>query len=195
VPHPYSLTVTLGLCGGDWVLVDLSRLSGGISLTGDLADVRCLAQAVITELASGPVGALAEVVLVGSAAAPSVTDGLAVRSARLHTAPTRDAALLCAEDLPPAPASASSASRRTSRLLPGGRGPATAGTDTRRLFVVTAAEFRDGKWAETPLRGTDALLILGHVPDAAWNFHVNTDGSLDTGRLGLRIDTHTAIAG
>ncbi|KPI28388.1 hypothetical protein OV320_4849 [Actinobacteria bacterium OV320] len=35
--------------------------------------------------------------------------------------------------------------------------------------------------------------MLGYVgDDADWDFHVNADGSLDTGRLGLPIDTHAA---
>lgn len=186
--HPYSLTVTLGLYRGDRVLVDLSRLPGVIALTGDDDDVLRLAQALITELVSGPVGLLAKVVLVGSAATPSVTDGLGARSARLYTAATRDEALTCGDNLPsgsvPAPVS-------PTLHMYKGSGAAPTGTHARRLFVVTAAQFRDERWADSPLRGTDVLLVLGYIRDAGWCFQVNADGSLDTGRLGVLIDTHT----
>jgi hypothetical protein len=191
--HPYSLTVTLGHHRGNRVLADLSLLSGAISLTGDPGDVLRLAQNVITELISGPVGLHAEVVLVASAAGPSVTEGLRARSARLHSAATRDGALAHGAARAPEPASASSASRRHSRARTTG-GPATTDSHTRRLFVVTAAQFRDENWSDAPLRGTDALLVLGYVPDAGWTFHVNADGSLHTGRLGLQIDTHNSAA-
>ncbi|WP_404192081.1 hypothetical protein [Streptomyces tauricus] len=171
--HPYSLTVTLGLHRGDRVLVDLAQLSGPIALTGDDHEVLRLAQALITEVVSGPVGHLATVVLVGSATTPPVTDGLGARSARLYPAATRKEAL-AHED--------------------GGTaaGATAGGTHARRLFVVTAAQFRDERWSDAPLRETDALLVLGWITDAQWHIGVNTDGSLDTGRLGVLVDTHTA---
>ncbi|MFI6936843.1 hypothetical protein [Streptomyces sp. NPDC050287] len=172
--HPYSLTVTLGLHQGDRVLVDLAQLPGAISLTGDDHDILRFAQTIITELISGPVGVHAQVVLVGSAATPSVTEGLGTRSARLRTAATRDVALSHTDDAPPAPA------------------PADAATDTRRLFVVTAAQFRDGSWENAVIPTTDALLVLGHIPDPAHHLEINPDGSLNTGRLSLPIDAHTA---
>ncbi|MEU5697447.1 hypothetical protein [Streptomyces aurantiacus] len=172
--HPYSLTVTLGLHRGDRVLVDLAQLSGPIALTGDDNEVLRLAQALITEIVSGPVGLLATVVLVGSATTPSVTDGLGARSARLHTAATREKAL-----------AHTSHTSQTSQSVAGG-------THVRRLFVVTAAQFRDERWADAPLRDTDALLVLGWITDAEWHVGVNADGSLDTGRLGVLVDTHTA---
>ncbi|PSM38027.1 hypothetical protein C6Y14_38735 [Streptomyces dioscori] len=171
--HPYSLTVTLGLHRGDRVLVDLAQLPGPIALTGDDHEVLRLAQALITEVVSGPVGHLATVVLVGSATTPPVTDGLGTRSARLYPAATRKEALAHKE----APADKDS-----------GR---SAGA-SRRLFVVTAAQFRDERWADAPLRETDALLVLGWITDAEWHIAVHTDGSLDTGRLGVPVDTHTA---
>lgn len=183
--HPYSLTVTLGLHRGDRVLVDLAQLSGAIALTGDDNEVLRLAQALITEIVSGPVGLLATVVLVGSATTPSVTDGLGARSARLHTAATREEAL--AHTSPPSQSSQASLSSQWSK----GRGVA-GGTHARRLFVVTAAQFRDERWADAPLRDTDALLVLGWITDAEWHVGVNADGSLDTGRLGVLVDTHTA---
>ncbi|MGC5568020.1 hypothetical protein ACPYPG_34980 [Streptomyces sp. FR-108] len=171
--HPYSLTVTLGLHRGDRVLVDLAQLPGPIALTGDDHEVLRLAQALITEVVSGPVGHLAKVVLVGSATTPPVTDGLGSRSARLYPAATRKEAL-AHEDT-------------------GTSAGATAGAaHTRRLFVVTAAQFRDERWADAPLRETDALLVLGWITDAEWQIGVHTDGSLDTGRLGVLVDTHTA---
>ncbi|MFD6288476.1 hypothetical protein [Streptomyces sp. NPDC060205] len=171
--HPYSLTVTLGLHRGDRVLVDLAQLPGPIALTGDDHEVLSLAQAVITEVVAGPVGHLATVVLVGSATTPPVTDGLGARSARLYPAATRKEALAHRE----APADKDS-----------GRSVGAS----RRLFVVTAAQFRDERWADAPLRETDALLVLGWITDAEWHIAVNTDGSLDTGRLGVLVDTHTA---
>jgi hypothetical protein len=171
--HPYSLTVTLGLHRGDRVLVDLAQLSGAIALTGDDNEVLRLAQALINEIVSGPVGLLATVVLVGSATSPSVTDGLGARSARLHTAATREEALA-----------------RTSQRTKGG--DLVGGTHARRLFVVTAAQFRDERWVDAPLRDTDALLVLGWITDAQWHVEVKADGSLDTGRLGVLVDTHTA---
>ncbi|MER5427914.1 hypothetical protein [Streptomyces sp. NPDC002588] len=190
--HPYSLTVTLGHHGGDRVLVDLSRLPGAIALTGDDNDVLQLAQALINEIVSGPVGVLAVVVLVGSAAGPSVTDGLDTRSARLHTAPTRGEALTRGDSARPGADTGASAHRTLHFRTGGGGGAASTGTHARRLFVVTAAQFRDERWSDTPLRESDALLVLGYVPDADWRFEVNADGSLDTGRLGLPVDRHTA---
>ncbi|MFD4557979.1 hypothetical protein ACFWP5_27310 [Streptomyces sp. NPDC058469] len=189
--HPYSLTVTLGLHGGERVLVDLSRLRGPIALTGDDDDVLRLAQALISEVVSGPVGTLATVVLVGSAATPSVTDGLSARSARLHTAVTRGEALAVGENK--SSAGGHGASALQTLLLGGDSGAAGAGTHARRLFVVTAAQYRNERWGDTPLRGTDALLVLGYIPALEWNFQVRADGSLNTGRLGVLIDTHAAL--
>ncbi|MFD9323512.1 hypothetical protein ACFWDQ_38710 [Streptomyces sp. NPDC060053] len=189
VAHPYSLTVTLGRHRGDRVLVDLSRLPGAIALTGEDNDVRCLAQALITELISGPVGLLATVVLVGSAATPSITDGLGARSPRLRTAATRDEALACQDSM------AWGSDRRSSALQTVRQDSValvTAKAHARRLFVVTAAQFRDDQWRDAALRDTDALLVLGYIVGADWNFQVNGDGSLDTGRLGLPVDTHAA---
>ncbi|WP_043664926.1 hypothetical protein [Streptomyces xylophagus] len=191
--HPYSLTVTLGLHRGERTLVDLSRLSGPIALTGDDNDVLRMAQALISELVSGPVGTLATVVLVGSAATPSVTDGLGARSPRLHTAATRGEALAVGENT----SSGGGLSQSALQTLYMGRdrGAANARTHARRLFVVTAAQYRNERWGETPLRGTDALLVLGYIPSLEWNFQVKPDGSLNTGRLGVPIDTHTARLG
>ncbi|MGW0876163.1 hypothetical protein ACWD3Z_37620 [Streptomyces sp. NPDC002740] len=189
VAHPYSLAVTLGRHRGDRVLVDLSRLSGAIALTGEDNDVRCLAQALITELIAGPVGLLATVVLVGSAATASVTDGLGARSARLRTAATRDEALACQDNMPWGPDRRSpglQTVRQDSIAL------VAAKAHARRLFVVTAAQFRDDQWRDAAMRDTDALLVLGYIVGADWNFQVNADGSLDTGRLGLPVDTHAA---
>ncbi|KQX64215.1 MULTISPECIES: hypothetical protein [unclassified Streptomyces] len=187
--HPYSLAVTLGRHRGDRVLVDLSLLSGAIALTGEDNDVRSLAQALVTELIAGPVGSLATVVLVGSAATPSVTDGLGARSARLRAAATRDEALACRESLPTG-SDRRSPAPQTSQ--PDSVARVAAWTHARRLFVVTAAQFRDENWRDAALSGTDALLVLGYIGDADWNFQVNADGSMDTGRLGLPIDTHAA---
>ncbi|MEU5344935.1 hypothetical protein AB0H18_29595 [Streptomyces sp. NPDC020766] len=188
--HPYSLTVTLGLHRGDRVMVDLSRLPGAIALTGDDNDVLDLAQAIIRELVSGPVGTLATVVLVGTAATPSVTDGLGRSSARLYTAATRTEALTRGGGKSSGTAPASPAFRTLH--MHRDSGTATQRNHARRLFVVTAAQFRNERWGDSPLRGTDALLVLGYIPDADWHIKVNPDGSLDTGRVGLPVDTHTA---
>ncbi|MFF3487942.1 hypothetical protein ACFYXC_32355 [Streptomyces sp. NPDC002701] len=199
--HPYSLTVTLGLHRGDRILVDLAQLSGTIALTGDDSEVLRLAQALITEIVSGPVGQLATVVLVGSATTPSVTDGLGVRSARLHTAANRKEALAYEGGRPSSPdvhtsqPMSQSMSKPTSQPVSQwnkDRSVAAAGTYARRLFVVTAAQFRDERWVDAPLRPTDALLVLGYITDAVWHLAVNVDGSLDTARLGVPIDTHLA---
>ncbi|MEU9185635.1 hypothetical protein AB0D14_13965 [Streptomyces sp. NPDC048484] len=206
--HPYSLTVTLGLHRGDRVLVDLSQLPGPIALTGDDNEVLRLAQAIITEVVSGPVGIHATVVLVGSATTPSVTDGLGTRSARLHTAATRKEALDHEDGVPSgaAPSGAAPSGAALSGIVPSApafqtsqtsqryrnRGAAAGGTHARRLFVVTAAQYRDERWGNAPLRETDALLVLGWITDAEWHLGVNADGSLDTGRLGVLVDTHTA---
>ncbi|MFJ9248530.1 hypothetical protein [Streptomyces sp. NPDC101776] len=189
--HPYSLTVTLGLHRGERMLVDLSRLSGPIALTGDDNDVLLLAQALISELVSGPVGTLATVVLVGSAATPSVTDGLGARSARLHTAATRGEALAVGKNTS-SPGQGGGASALQTLHMGRDRGAANARTHARRLFVVTAAQYRDERWGDTPLRGTDALLVLGYIPALEWNLQAQPDGSLLTGRLGVPVDTHAA---
>ncbi|MEU2744316.1 hypothetical protein ABZ656_56195, partial [Streptomyces sp. NPDC007095] len=188
--HPYSLTVTLGRHRDDKVLVDLSQMSGTIALTGDDNDVLRLAQALITELVSGPVGLLATVVLVGTAASPPVTDGLRARSPRLHTAATQGEALTRGPAEPSGPVASASAFRTPHSRHD--RATAATGSHFRRLFVVTAAQFRNERWRDTPLRGTDRLLVLGYIPDADWQLQINADGSLDTGRLGLTIDAHTA---
>lgn len=188
--HPYSLTVTLGLHRGERMLVDLSRLSGPIALTGDDNDVLLLAQALISEVVSGPVGTLATVVLVGSAATPSVTDGLGARSARLHTAATRGEALAVGENKLPGQRRGPSALETLH--MGRDRGAANSGSHARRLFVVTAAQYRNERWGDTPLRGTDALLVLGYIPALEWNLQVKPDGSLLTGRLGVPVDTHAA---
>ncbi|KAA0927037.1 hypothetical protein [Streptomyces apricus] len=183
--HPYSLTVTLGLHRGDRVLVDLAQLPGTIALTGDDMEVLRLAQALISEIVSGPVGRLATVVLVGSATTPSVTDGVVTRSPRLRTAATREEALTHDEN-------DKSDRNDGNGAMDRGKNADAAGTYGRRLFVVTAAQFRDERWADAPLRATDVLLVLGYITDAVWHLAVNTDGSLDTGRLGVPVDTHTA---
>ncbi|WP_413756003.1 hypothetical protein [Streptomyces sp. MMBL 11-3] len=189
--HPYSLTVTLGLHRGDRVLVDLAQLPGTIALTGDDMEVLRLAQALISEIVSGPVGRLATVVLVGSATTPSVTDGVVTRSPRLRTAATREEALTHDEN-----DKSGESDKNVKNVKNGsvdrGKDVNAAGTYGRRLFVVTAAQFRDERWADAPLRATDALLVLGYITDAVWHLAVNADGSLDTGRLGVPVDTHTA---
>ncbi|MFI1397986.1 hypothetical protein [Streptomyces sp. NPDC020681] len=190
VADPYALTVTIGLDRNDRVMVELSRASAAISVTGDGRDVRKLVRALVAELVTGPVGRHAEVTLVGSAAA-EMTLGLGLQSTRLHTVATLREAL--AQDSADARASAASgpASPVTQvfRLIEGSSAVIVQGR-APRLFVLDAAQFRDEKEAMTHLNATDALIVLGDVPDSGWRFRIGDDGSLDTGPLGLRVGVH-----
>ncbi|WP_326683391.1 hypothetical protein OHB31_03590 [Streptomyces microflavus] len=184
--HPFPLTVTLGFQDGERVLVDLARAAAPIALTGSTADARRLAAAFVAEVLTGPVGRRGEVTLVGSGAT-ALADELGVRSARLRTAASLKEAL------------AQGAEEGTAfTLLPDdgvtevfqlieGDDAGQGGAPAHRLFVMDAAhcteEGRPMAWSRT-----DALLLLGDVPAAAWRFAAGADGALDTGPLGLRID-------
>ncbi|MGW1049108.1 hypothetical protein ACWDBD_16085 [Streptomyces sp. NPDC001118] len=189
--HPYALAVTIGLDQGSRVLVDLSRASAAIAVTGAMDGVRQLVRAFVAELITGPVGRHAEVTLVGSAAGAELTVGLGMHSVRLHTVATLEEAL--SNGAEPAHGAASSASAdqvtQVYRLIEGSSPVGVEGR-TPRLFVLDAAAYRDEKDAVDGLHAGDALLVLGDAPGCVWRFQVEADGSLDTGPLGVRVDVH-----
>ncbi|MEU8783450.1 hypothetical protein [Streptomyces sp. NPDC048637] len=186
---PYALTVTVGLDGADRVLVDLSRAAGPVSVTGPDEEVRSLARAVITEALAGPVGALAEVTLVGSLAGDGLVAGDGPRTSRLHTAASLEEAFARAASAgPDQPGPGSSEVTQIFRLIEGSSRLAVQG-EAPHLFVVDASQLprRDG--ALDALRRGDALLVLGDAP-AGWRWRAGAGGSLDTGPLGLEITRH-----
>lgn len=185
----YALVVTVGLDGGERVLVDLSRASATIAVTGSDEDVRKLARALVTEVITGPVGNLAEVTLVGSVATEEVTGGNVLRSARLHTVATLDEALDKAQGAAGAHAPAMSDVTQIFRLIEGRSQITDVAGLVPRLFVLDVSRLSEEKAALARLEPTDALLVLGDTP-AGWRLRAGADGSLDTGPLGLRIDTH-----
>lgn len=186
---PYALVVTVGVAGSERVLVDLSRASGTIAVTGDDADVRKLVRAVVTEVLTGPVGHLAEVTLVGSVATRGLTGDDVPRSARLHTVATLDEALNKAPDAAGGPAPATSDVTQIFRLIEGRPQITDVADVVPRLFVLDADRLPEEQEAVARLASTDALLVLGDTP-AGWRLRAGADGSLDTGPLGLEIDTH-----
>ncbi|MFI1170332.1 hypothetical protein [Streptomyces melanogenes] len=190
VAQPYPLAVTVGMHQGERLLIDLSRASAPIAVTGDGEGVRQLVRALVTELITGPVGRRAEVTLVGSAATAEMTVGLGLMSARLHTVATLDEGLSGGPDGPgTGPGADSSSVTQVFRLIEG-RGPVGVQGRAPRLFVLHAAQFLEERAAMAGLNTADALLVLGEAPDFAWRFQVAADGSLDTGPLGLRIALH-----
>ncbi|WP_405603846.1 hypothetical protein OG741_33225 [Streptomyces sp. NBC_01410] len=188
--QPYSLAVTVGLDQGDRVMVDLSRASSAIAVTGSGRDAQQLVRAFVTELITGPVGRHAEVTLVGSAASAEMTAGLGLRSARLNTVATLEEALARGGDMPHADSPVSSSAVTQVFRLIEGSSPVTVQGRAPRLIVLDAAQFADEKAAVKGLDASDALLVLGDAADSGWRFEVGADGSLDTGPLGLRIDVH-----
>ncbi|MFK0044026.1 hypothetical protein ACIQU4_07945 [Streptomyces sp. NPDC090741] len=190
--QPYPLAVTIGLDQGERVLVDLSRASAAIAVTGGRDGVDQLVRALITELVTGPVGRRAEVTLVGSAARAEMTVGLGLMSARLHTVATLEEALIdgAMEAWRGATGSApASQATQVFRMIEGG-GPVGLQGRTPRLFVLDAAQFPEEEPAMAGLHAADAVVVLGDAPGFGWRFTVGADGSLDTGALGLRVDTH-----
>jgi hypothetical protein len=186
---PYALTVTVGLDGADRVLVDLSRAAGPVSVAGPEEEVRGLARAVVTEALSGPVGALAEVTLVGSLAGDGLVAGDVPRTSRLHTAASLEEAFAgaaSAAPVPPEPASPDVT--QVFRLIEGSGRTAVRG-EAPHLFVVDASQFPRQDGALDGLRRGDALLVLGDAP-AGWRWRAGAGGSLDTGPLGLEINRH-----
>lgn len=198
--HSFPLTVTLGLQDGERVLVDLARTSAPIAVMGAADDIRRLVRAFVAELVTGPVGREAEVTLVGSVASTALTDGLGLRSSRLHTAATLEEALARGADpttMEPAPALAGVT--QVYQLIEGSDS-ADGVRRAPRLFVMDAGQFRDeaasgGAACRAGHDRADALLVLGDVTDAAWRLRAGADGTLDTGPLGLKIDTDAGRLG
>lgn len=186
---PYALTVTVGLNGADRVLVDLSRAGGPVSVTGPDEEVRSLARSVVAEALAGPVGALAEVTLVGSLARDGFMPGDAPRTSRLHTAASLEEAFArAASAAPGAPEPGASDVTQVFRLIEGSSRIAVQG-EAPHLFVVDASQLPRRAGALDGLRRGDALLVLGDAP-AGWPWQARADGSLDTGPLGLEITRH-----
>ncbi|MEU8679949.1 hypothetical protein [Streptomyces sp. NPDC048611] len=185
---PYALTVTVGLDGADRVLVDLSRAAGPVSVAGPDEEVRGLARAVVTEALAGPVGALAEVTLIGSLAGDGLLGPDAPRTSRLHTAASLEEAFARAASAGAEPESGSSEVTQIFRLIEGSSRIAVRG-EAPHLFVVDASQLPRREGALDGLRRGDALLVLGDAP-AGWRWRAGTGGSLDTGPLGLEITRH-----
>ncbi|MFI6369956.1 hypothetical protein [Streptomyces sp. NPDC050546] len=186
---PYALTVTVGLDGTDRVLVDLSRASGPVSVAGPDEEVRGLARAVVTEALCGPVGALAEVTLVGSVAGEGLIADDVPQASRLHTAASLEEAFAVAAAAGPVrPEPGSPDVTQVFRLIEGSSRVAVQG-EAPHLFVVDASQLPRREGALDGLRRGDALLVLGDAP-AGWRWRAGDGGSLDTGPLGLEITRH-----
>ncbi|MCZ0972891.1 hypothetical protein O1L55_18870 [Streptomyces albulus] len=145
---PYALTVTVGLDGPDRVLVDLSRATGPVSVTGPDEEVHSLVRAVIAETLSSPVGALAEVTLVGSLTGAGLVTGDGPHSSRLHTAATLEEAFArAASGAPGQPQPGVSDVTQIFRLIEGSSRIAVQGA-APHLFVVDASQLprRQGRW-------------------------------------------------
>lgn len=179
--HPFPLIVSLGLRADRRLLVNLARAAGPISLTGPYETTQTFARTVLSELLSGPVGRAAEVTLTGRAAIQLRDQLWGARPERLRTAST----LAEARHSGHQPA-ARSGSAQVFQLLDDGRAAAEP-DQPRRLAVIDAEQFRAepaDSW-----RGGGAVLVIGDVEQAAWRFEVHPDGRLDTGALGLPVDT------
>ena len=201
---PYALTVTVGLDGADRVLVDLSRAAGPVSVAGPDEEVRSLARAVVTEALTSPVGALAEVTLVGSLAGDGLLRGDGPRTSRLHSAASLEEAFAAADAAGSTGSAGSAASAGSSRgeyadaeaanvtqifrMVEGSSRIAVPG-EAPHLFVVDASQLPRREGALAGLRKGDALLVIGGAP-TGWRWRTDTDGSLDTGPLGLTFGRH-----
>ncbi|MER5443118.1 hypothetical protein [Streptomyces sp. NPDC002790] len=186
---PYALTVTVGLAGPDRVLVDLSRAAGPVSVTGPDDEVRRMARAVVLEALAGPVGALAQVTLVGSVGDGRLLTGDETRSSRLHGAASLEEAFARAKSANAgAPDAGYSDVTQVFRLIEGSSRLAVQG-EVPHLFVVDATQLPRRDEVIAGLRRTDALLVLGEAP-TGWRWKAGADGSLDTGPLGLKITRH-----
>ncbi|MFB6715725.1 MULTISPECIES: hypothetical protein [unclassified Streptomyces] len=187
---PYALTVTVGLDGPDRVLVDLSRAAGPVSVAGPDKEVRSLVRAVVTEALTGPVGALAEVTLVGSLADGGLLSGDEPRTSRLHSAASLEEAFatVAASAGTGAPEPGSPDVTQIFRLIEGSSRIAVQG-EAPHLFVVDASQLPRREGALAGLRRGDALLVVGEAP-TGWRWRAGAGGSLDTGPLGLEINRH-----
>lgn len=185
-PTRYALVVTIGTDQGERILVDLGRSSAPVSVGGDGDGARSLLRGMLAELVTGPVSRRAEVTLVGAVATASLT-GPDLHSDRLHTATTLEEAVRGGADAAPrAAAHVTQVFRQIEGRRPGSR----AGGRRPRLFVLEAARLpEERQWVEG-LEDSDGLLVVGDAPDASLRFRVGADGALDTGALGVRIDTH-----
>ncbi len=186
--HPYPLIVSLGLHEDRRVLVNLARAAGPIALAGEAGSI---ARRLLSELLAGPVGRDAEITLAGEVAL-SLRDQLwGARPERLRTAATLAEARHGGREQQ----AARTGAPQVFQLLDDGRGSAEP-DQPRRLVVIGADQFRaesavlaaggrdGGGWG-----GGGAVLVLGEADHAAWRFEVLPDGGLDTGALGLPIDT------
>ncbi|WP_425833562.1 hypothetical protein [Streptomyces fractus] len=186
---PYALTVTVGLDGPERVLVDLSRATGPVSVTGPDAEVRALVRALVIEAIAGPVGSLAQVTLIGSLGDGRLLSGDETRSSRLHHAASLEEAFATAASANAGVPEAGSADvTQVFRLIEGSSRLAVQG-EVPHLFVVEASQLPRHEGILAGLRRTDALLVLGEAP-TGWRWKAGADGSLDTGPLGLRITRH-----
>ncbi|MGD6745395.1 hypothetical protein ACOKM3_26615 [Streptomyces sp. BH106] len=186
---PYALTVTVGLDGPDRVLVDLSRAAGPISVTGPDDEVHRMVRALVLEALAGPVGALAQVTLVGSLADGRLLSGDETRSSRLHSAASLEEAFASAASANAGvPAAGSADVTQVFRLIEGSSRMAVQG-EVPHLFVVDATQLPRREEVFSGLRREDALLVLGEAP-TGWRWRIGADGSLDTGPLGLKITGH-----
>ncbi|MFD7298884.1 hypothetical protein ACFV9W_36865 [Streptomyces sp. NPDC059897] len=186
---PYALTVTVGLDGPERVLVDLSRASGPVSVTGPDAEVRALARALVIEAIAGPVGSLAQVTLIGSLGDGRLLSGDETRSSRLHHAASLEEAFATAASANSgAPRPGSADVTQVFRLIEGSSRLAVQG-EVPHLFVVEASQLPRQEGVLAGLRRTDALLVLGEAP-TGWRWKAGADGTLDTGPLGLDITRH-----
>lgn len=191
--HPYALTVTLGIADGERVLVNLSRATSAIAVTGAEDDVLDVVRAMVSEALTGAVGRLAEVTLVGPEVTANITARLGFRSARLHTAATLAEALSRGAAVPAAAPSAPGVTQ-VFQLIEGAKAPA-GNPLLPRLFVVAAAQFARERSSAAGLGESDALLVVGDTPDASWRLRTAPDGSLTTGALGLTVTAHIARLG
>ncbi|MGB8941697.1 MAG: hypothetical protein WCD21_15890, partial [Streptomyces sp.] len=152
-------------------------------------EVRALVRAVVAEALAGPVGALAEVTLVGSLTDGRLLSGDEPRTSRLHDAASLEEAFATAASAGTgAPEPGSPDVTQVYRLIEGSSRIAVQG-EVPHLFVVDASQLPRREGVLAGLRRGDALLVIGEAP-TGWRWRVGADGSLDTGPLGLEITRH-----
>lgn len=180
--HPYPLIVSLGLHEDRRVLVNLARAAGPITLAGPAEAVGPFAQRLLAELLGGPVGRDAEITLAGDVAI-GLRDRLpGARPERLRTAATLAEAQHGGREQRVARVGAA----QIFQTLDDGRSAAEP-DQPRRLVVIGADQYRAESAGGAAAGG--AVLVLGEADHAAWRFEVRPDGGLDTGALGLPVDT------
>jgi hypothetical protein len=189
---PYALVVTIGTDQGERVLVDLSRASAGVAVGGDDDGARKLLRAMLAELTEGPIGRQAEVVLVGAAATAGLADGPA---GRLRTVATLEEAVREGAGAPAEEEAAPGTEAQVTQMFRqiAGRRPARAGQGSPRLFVLDAAQLSQGQDVVKELPDSDGLLVVGDARGAALRFRAGARGALDTGALGVKVDTHAGV--